>query len=86
MKKLALIATAAFLSAAAVSAFVYANNGKNSMGELFNANVEALSAGEEAPFNCYNTITNSWQQMVFYCGTCSFIQGKPVIFSGKGRC
>ena len=46
MKKLVLIATAAFLSAAAVSAFVYVNNGKNSMGELFNANVEALSANE----------------------------------------
>ena len=46
MKKLVLIAAVVVMSAAAVSAFVYVNNGKNSMGELFNANVEALTESE----------------------------------------
>ena len=34
------------LAAAAVSAFVYVNNEKNSMSDLFNANVEALTNSE----------------------------------------
>ena len=44
-KKVFLVAGAVFF-AAAVSAIVYVNNERNSMDELFNANVEALARGE----------------------------------------
>lgn len=44
-KKVFLVAGAVFF-AAAVSAIVYVNNERNSMDELFNANVEALASGE----------------------------------------
>ncbi len=41
-----ILAAGAMLAAAAVSAFVYVNNEKNSMSDLFNANVEALTQDE----------------------------------------
>ena len=44
MKKKLLLAAGAMLAAAAVS--VYVNNEKNSMSDLFNANVEALTNSE----------------------------------------
>lgn len=43
MKKPVLIAAGAVLLTAAVLAFVYVKNENNSMNELFNANVEALT-------------------------------------------
>lgn len=43
MKKKIIFAAGAVLVAAAVSAFVYVNNEKSSMSDLFNANVEALA-------------------------------------------
>ena len=46
MKRKLLLAAGAMLAAAAVSAFVYVNNEKNSMSDLFNANVEALTNSE----------------------------------------
>ena len=46
MKRNFFLAAGAVLLAAAVSASVYVNNGKNSLDELFNANVEALTRGE----------------------------------------
>ena len=46
MKKNMILAAGAVLAAAAVSAFVYVNNGRNSMDDLFNANVEALARNE----------------------------------------
>ncbi len=46
MKRNILLAAGAMLVAAAVSAFVYVKNERNSMDELFNANVEALAEGE----------------------------------------
>ncbi len=48
MKTKLLLAAGAVLAAAAVSAFVYVNNERNSMSDLFNANVEALARNEGA--------------------------------------
>ena len=73
--------------AAAVSAFVYVKNENNSMDELFNANVEALTRSEESGTGtCYNSITTSEGQKVLYCGTCTYLPGKPDTFSGTGEC
>ena len=46
MKRSLVLAAGAVLVAASVSAFVYVNNERNSMSDLFNANVEALANGE----------------------------------------
>ena len=46
MKKTFLLAAGAVLLAAAVSAFAYVKNESNSMDELFEANVEALTQNE----------------------------------------
>ena len=46
MKKHILLAAGAVLVVAAVSVFVYVKNERNSMDELFNANVEALAQQE----------------------------------------
>ena len=46
MKKNMILAAGAVLVAAAVSAFVYVNNERNSMSDLFNTNVEALTRYE----------------------------------------
>ena len=46
MKKKIFLAAGAVLVAAAVSVFVCVNNERNSMDELFNANVEALADDE----------------------------------------
>ena len=52
MKKTILLAAGAVLLAAAVSAFVYVKNENNSMDELFEANVEALTNGEISVSTC----------------------------------
>ena len=48
MKRKMILAAGAVLAAAAVSAFVYVNNERNSMSDLFNANVEALARNESS--------------------------------------
>ena len=58
IKKSLLIAAGAALAAIAVSVFVYVNNGKNEMDDLFYANVEALARDEGTPVKtCY---TQNW--------------------------
>ena len=47
MKKAILLAAGAVLLAATVSTFVYVKNGSDSMDELFDANVEALTQNED---------------------------------------
>ncbi len=49
MKKSFLIAAGAALVSIAVSVYVYADNGKNEMEDLFYANVEALAETEGVP-------------------------------------
>ena len=48
MKRKMILAAGAVLAAAAVSAFFYVNNERNSMSDLFNANVEALARNEDS--------------------------------------
>ncbi|MCM1502616.1 MAG: NVEALA domain-containing protein [Bacteroidales bacterium] len=48
MRKKFLVAVGAAIVTAAVSVFVYVNNEKDSMDDLFFANVEALARGEES--------------------------------------
>ena len=62
MKKNMILAAGAVLVAAAVSAFVYVNNGKNSMSDLFNANVEALASGEIGEIPCLQAVSTC-----FFC-------------------
>ena len=50
IKKSLLIAAGAAFAAIAVSVFVYVNNGKNEMDDLFYANVEALADDEGGGF------------------------------------
>lgn len=52
--KLLFAGIGAVLLAAAVSILVYVNNEKNSMSEIFNANVEALTRTESST-SCYRT-------------------------------
>lgn len=47
MKRIIILAAGVFLLAAAMSVFVYVNNGSNSINEMFNANVEALAVQAE---------------------------------------
>lgn len=74
-----MIATGVALLAAAVSTSVYVNNGRNSMDDLFSANVEALARNESGDrYECYDryklyvsigTLTN-----VRTCDICSYQQ------------
>ncbi len=84
-KKMIFAATAAF-TAAAVSAFAYVSSERESMDELFNANVEALNKNESGGKVCYNSITSSDGQQVNYCPLCTFIPGKPHFWSPDHTC
>lgn len=60
-----------------LSASVYVNNGRNSMDDLFNANVEALAQNESGKYiDCYERIVSDPTDEVMYCGTCSEIPGR----------
>lgn len=50
-------------------------------------NVEALADGESGSGGtCYNSITTKEASRVFYCGTCSWVDGTNSWFSGKSTC
>lgn len=53
---------------------------------LFYENVDALMASESGSGECWNTITTAKAQRVLYCGTCTWILGRPTTFSGEGMC
>ncbi len=76
MKKSFLIAAGAALAAIAVSVFVYANNGKNEMDDLFYANVEALARNEGGGFGpiCSQTGYRGTHYMKL-CSNCSVPMG-----------
>ena len=57
-----------------------------SMDTVLSENIEALAESEHEGTLCYNTITTAEGQAVCYCGTCSYISGKPTFFSGKSYC
>ncbi len=86
MKTKLQLAAGAVLVAASVSAFVYVNNERNSMSDLFNANVEALARNESGGDVCYQSITSADGQQVKYCPTCCFVPGKPHFWSPSYTC
>ena len=59
MKKNMILAVGAVLVAAAFSAFVYVNNEKNSIDDLFNANVEVLARNETDSGTCCEDYNSS---------------------------
>ena len=70
MKKKIFLAAGAVLVAAAVSVFVCVNNERNSMDELFNANVEALADDESSNSQacdryCYNKPSSVCSSMIY---------------------
>ncbi len=71
MKRNILLAAGAVLVAATVSAFVYVKNESNSMDELFDANVEALTRSESGGFGpmCSQT-GNSGEHFIKLCSNC----------------
>lgn len=83
-KKFIFTGAALLLAAAAVT--VYSASNKSSISDLLNANVEALANGEDGGKRCYNTITTKEGVQTLYCGTCTFIDGTPTWYSGKGKC
>lgn len=71
MKRSLVLAAGAVLVAAAVSAFVYVNNGRNSMDDLFNANVEALARNESGGSSVMCSQTrNSGNYYMKDCSNC----------------
>lgn len=74
MKRSLVLAAGAVLVAAAVSAFVYVNNGRNSMDDLFNANVEAL-ASQESDSDCTGPKYNKTCRCKLGYGPCQDIYG-----------
>lgn len=57
MKKHMILAAGVALVTAAISVFAFVNNEKNSIDELFNANVEALADNENV---CYYRYLNRY--------------------------
>ncbi|MBQ7811435.1 MAG: hypothetical protein IJ394_02640 [Bacteroidales bacterium] len=83
MKKI-LIPIAVLVVAAAATLVVKASNNKNA---LFKANLEALAQVEEGDgLDCYNRIANDSAQMVRYCGTCTFVPGRPTLLAIPDTC
>ena len=57
------------------------------LSDLALANVEALADGESGDGeDCYNTITTKRASKVLYCGTCSWVDGTSILFSGTDKC
>lgn len=57
------------------------------LSDLALSNVEALADGESGDGeDCYNTITTKRASKVLYCGTCSWVDGTNILFSGTDKC
>ena len=78
----------AVLAIAVVAAWnVNVNSRTNGMSDVQLANVEALAGESGSGGNsCYDTVTNAVSVQTLYCGTCSYIQGKPSVYSGTKKC
>lgn len=85
MKKKIIFAALATIVVAA-SAFTVVKSERSSLGELFNANVEALTKDEAGGKTCYNTITAADGQWVRYCQTCEVIEGDAAFCARKRTC
>ena len=79
--KLLFVGIGVVLLAAAVSILVYVNNGKNSMAEIFNANVEALANAETGLGSrmCVYQSSSPGDQSYILCSTCK--PGRTIVYS-----
>ncbi|MCM1177420.1 MAG: hypothetical protein NC308_01825 [Clostridium sp.] len=91
MRKKFLVAVGAAIVTAAVSVFVYVNNEKDSMDDLFFANVDALSKEEIDPdgyvscfMNVYDSGAPGYYLKVRECMNCTIDTAEKV--SGSNTC
>lgn len=84
MKRIIALAAAMVVLAAAAAVAVHANRQAD---PVFEANIEALTNGEQGTGTCYNTLTYKDGVCTLFCGSCVWVQNsKPTIFSGTGTC
>ena len=84
MKKVVLLAAATVVLAAAAAVAIHANRQAD---PIFEANIEALTNGEQGTGLCYNTITYKKNSQVLFCGSCTYIEdSEATMFSGTGAC
>lgn len=90
-----LIAAITVFAAAAIFHVVDSSESK-----LLKANVKALAqitvpkVGDRGLGKCYNTVTIDYlpdgnvdkSQIVLFCGSCTYVLGKPAFLSGTGNC
>jgi len=79
-KKLLAIASGCVVAASLMIAGI-ASDGKSD--GIFDENVEALAESESDGKGCYETIIYYPRRQVFYCGTCSFIDGDDPWYAFK---
>ena len=84
MKKVVLLAAATVVLAAAAAVAIHANRQAD---PIFEANIEALTNGEQGTGLCYNSIISMPGVWTLYCGSCTVIQNSlPVASAGTGVC
>lgn len=88
MKKFKLLAAALFVCTAAFTGYkAYDNATMTAQQQLLLQNVEALAQDEASnKKKCHDTVTTSESQQTRYCGTCTFISGKPSTWSSEKEC
>jgi hypothetical protein len=79
----------AVMAIAAVTAFnVNFTTQDNNLSDISLANVEALAQNESGTGGktCYKTVTTKDSSKIFYCGTCSWVDGTDSWVSGTSTC
>jgi hypothetical protein len=62
-------------------------NDSTPVSDMELANIEALAQDEGGGGTvCHDTITTAVAQQVLYCGTCTYIAGKPSTYSSSKKC
>ena len=53
---------------------------------LHNASALKHNAGDKGKGICWNSITTCEGELVLYCGSCTYVPGRPRILKGTGVC
>lgn len=86
MKKKTYIATIITVAVCAAG-FVVTKSNKTASEKTLDANVEALTSGENGNTKvCYNSITSKDGSMARYCPTCSYVPGTDTWYSISSTC
>ena len=85
MKRKIIIGGAITLFVVATTINFNVRSEKNTLGDVFLANVEALADTEDSIGNdCYNSIENTAGHKVIYCGNaCNYVSGSASMNSTK---